>query len=80
MWFAALDPMGNAEWLTALARDLEAGTPEVLALLDRNPFAGAPPWQPQFDRYDYRFSTPAERSRTGAWWVRELSGYLPIRP
>jgi hypothetical protein len=80
MWFAALDPMGNAEWLTALARDLEAGTPEVLALLDRNPFAGAPPRAVRFASYDYRFSTPAERSRTGAWWVRELSGYLPIRP
>jgi hypothetical protein len=80
MWFAALDPMGNWDWLTALARALEAGTPEVLALLDRDPFPGAPPRAMRFARYDYRFSTPAERARTGAWWVRELSGYVPIGP
>lgn len=80
MWFAALDPMGNGEWLTALARHLEAGTPEVLALLGRDPFAGGAPRAIRFALYDYRFSTPAERARTGAWWVRELSGYLPIGP
>lgn len=79
-WFAALDPMGNWEWLTALAKHLRAGTPEVLALLGRDPFAGAPPRAIRFARYDYRFSTPDERARTGAWWVRELSGYLPFGP
>ena len=77
MWFAGLDPMGNWDWLESLARHLRAGTPEVLALLGRDPFAGAPPRAIRFARYDYRFSTPAERARTGAWWVRELTGYLP---
>lgn len=80
MWFAALDPMGNGEWLAALARSLKAGTPEVLALLGWDPFAGAPPRAIRLARYEYRFSTPAERSRSGAWWVRELSGYLPLAP
>jgi len=80
MWFAALDPMGNRDWLTALGHALEAGTPEVLALLGRDPFAGAPPREIRFVRYDYRFSTPVERARTGAWWVRQPSGGLPAVP
>jgi hypothetical protein len=26
--------------------------------------------------YRYRFSTPQERARTGAWWERAFAGYL----
>ena len=63
--------------LQALSRHLLAGTPEVVGLLGRNPFPGEPPRFVRFAQYDYRFSTPAERSRTGAWWRRELVGYLP---
>jgi hypothetical protein len=77
MWFAALDPLSNLELLTSLSRHLRAGTPEVLALLGRNPFPVAPPRLVRFAQYDYRFTTPEERKRTGAWWKRELVGYLP---
>jgi hypothetical protein len=80
MWFAGLDPMGNADWLQALARHLRAGTPEVLRLLGRDPFAGAPPRSIRFAEYDYRFTSAVERARTGAWWARELIGYLPEQP
>src|SRR5207244_858726 len=74
---AALGPMSNLPLLQALSRHLLAGTPEVVGLLGRNPFPGEPPRFVRFAQYDYRFSTPAERSRTGAWWRRELVGYLP---
>jgi len=77
MWFAALDPMSNLPLLRALAQHLRESTPEVLALLGRNPFPGAPPRFVRFAQYDYRFTTPAERKRTGAWWRRDLIGYLP---
>src|SRR5437867_10798218 len=43
MWFAALDPAGNRELLTSLGRGLKAGTPQILALMGRNPFPGLPP-------------------------------------
>ncbi|HET8623654.1 MAG TPA: lipase maturation factor family protein [Gemmatimonadales bacterium] len=72
MWFAGLDPAGNYQWLQSLARHLRAGTPEVLALLRENPFVDAPPRFVRLVLYDYRFSTPEERRRTGAWWVREV--------
>lgn len=78
MWFAALDPMGNYGWLQSLLGHLRAGTPEVLALLGRNPFPGAPPRFLRLVQYAYRFSTPAERRRTGAWWVRERVAEAPV--
>ena len=77
MWFAGLDPASNVSLLQALSRQLRAGTPDVLALLTRNPFPVAPPRFVRFAQYDYRFTTPEERKRTGAWWKRELVGYLP---
>jgi Protein of unknown function (DUF1222). len=72
-----LDPPSNLPLLQALSERLLTGSPDVLALLSRNPFPGDPPRFLRFARYDYRFTTSAERSRTGAWWRRELVGYLP---
>jgi hypothetical protein len=72
MWFAALDPVQSYGWLRALTEHLRTGTPEVLALLGRNPFPDAPPAFLRIVRYEYRFSTPDERRQTGAWWVRTV--------
>jgi hypothetical protein len=47
-----------------------------VALMGPAPFATAPRFV-RFAVYDYRFTTPTERARTGAWWHRELRGYLP---
>jgi hypothetical protein len=78
MWFAALDPAGNREWLSALAERLKAETPEVLALMGRNPFPESPPESIRIVVYDYRFSTPEQRKRTGAWWVRTRLAEMPL--
>lgn len=77
LWFAALDPMRGLPLLQALSRGLRAGTPAVLALVGRNPFPRVPPRFVRFALYDYRFTTWSERRQGGAWWVRELRGYLP---
>jgi hypothetical protein len=78
MWFAALDPTGNAEWLRSLSAHLLRGTPEVLALLRRNPFPDAPPRMIHLVLYGYRFTSPEERRRTQAWWERVPVGYLSV--
>ncbi|HET7598889.1 MAG TPA: lipase maturation factor family protein [Gemmatimonadales bacterium] len=80
MWFAALDPLGGYGWLQSLGGALRRGTPEVLALLGRNPFSDAPPRFVRLTRYIYRFSGVEQRRRTGAWWVREPEGHLPLGP
>ncbi len=76
MWFAALDPERAREWLGSLVGHLLRGTPEVLALLGRNPFPARPPRYVRLAYYHYRFSTPDERARTGAWWERTRAGDL----
>jgi hypothetical protein len=51
---------------------------DTLSLLDGNPFPGKPPRWVRAVLYEYRFTTPEERAKTGAWWVRELRGdYFP---
>jgi hypothetical protein len=48
-------------------------------LLARDPFATRPPRYVRAVVYDYRFTSPAERAATGAWWRRELKGlYCPV--
>jgi lipase maturation factor 1 len=80
LWFAALGPGQSLGWLQALGERLRAGTPEVVGLLARNPFATAPPRYVRAVLYDYRFTTAEERRRTGAWWVRSLEGTFLLAP
>src|SRR5438034_1836850 len=47
-----------------------------LDLLGENPFPSGPPRYVRLVYYKYRFSTPTERARGGAWWQRERMGYL----
>jgi hypothetical protein len=71
MWFAALDPRGQAGWLLPFAQRILEGAPPVVRLLRRPPFPGGPPRLARIVLYRYRFTTPTERARTGAWWHRE---------
>ncbi len=79
MWFAALGRYETTPWFAPLLARLLEGSPQVLGLLGTNPF---PEHVPQYVRavaYDYRFTTPAERRATGAWWSRSLVGaYGPV--
>lgn len=74
MWFAALGPPEQSPWLFALARRLLQGSPEVLALLQEDPFPGHPPLYVRARLYDYRLGRDT-------WWRRqELGPYFgPLR-
>jgi hypothetical protein len=77
MWFAALRPQ-PPPWFWRFEERLLDGAPDVLALLERNPFPDGPPRYVRAVLYAYRFTTPEERAATGAWWRRELLGlYAP---
>ncbi|MBX3746962.1 MAG: lipase maturation factor family protein [Verrucomicrobiae bacterium] len=80
MWFEALRPPGSgvSRWFAGLCQRLLDGNPATLRLLDHNPFPDAPPRFLRVRRYEYRFTTPAERRDSGHWWVREPAGlHLP---
>ncbi len=75
MWFAALEGTPYAEgWFPTFAERLLQGSPEVLALLDKNPFPDKPPRFIRAQLYSYHFTDAAERQATGKWWTRVLIG------
>jgi predicted DCC family thiol-disulfide oxidoreductase YuxK len=79
MWFAALDDFRREHWFLAFCRRLLLGAPATRALLAHDPFPGAPPRFLRAVVYDYRFTTVAERARSGAWWSRQPLGlYCPV--
>ncbi len=78
MWFAALGSYREAPWILAFELRLLQGSPDVLRLLQRNPYPSSPPHYLRAQLYEYRFSTFQEKRQTGDWWHRELRGtYLP---
>lgn len=78
MWFAALGDVRQNPWFVNFCGRLLQGSPNVLALLKRNPFPDKPPRYVRAEFYDYRFTDFAERRATGAWWKRKFIGeYLP---
>lgn len=72
MWFAAL--AGDARrvpWFVEFMARLLQGSPDVLALLERNPFPGTPPQYVRARLYEYHFTRFGDGP---AWWKRELTG------
>lgn len=82
-WFAALEQRfnprsRNAEWFESLVLKLLAGDRNVEALLKTNPFPESPPEFIRARLFNYEFTTPEEREKTGDWWKRVAAGeYLP---
>lgn len=83
MWFAALNPQGNEYWLVSLSQKLLEGSPEVLRLLDQNPFPEGPPKYIRLLYYRYEFTDSKEKRIRGTWWkrtlIKRLTGDLSLR-
>jgi predicted DCC family thiol-disulfide oxidoreductase YuxK len=78
MWFAALGDVRENPWFVNFCVRLLQGSPQVQALLEKNPFPDAPPKYIRALLYDYQFSDRAARRQTGEWWTRTPEGiYLP---
>jgi len=78
MWFAALEGHEQSAWYRRFCVRLLEGSPDVLALLAKNPFPNHPPRYVRGSLYRYRMSDAATRRATGAWWTREpLGEYSP---
>ena len=78
MWFAALSDYREHPWFVHFLAKLLEGDPATLGLLRTNPFPDAPPQFVRAELYEYHFTTPAEKRKTGQWWRRELvRDYFP---
>jgi len=78
MWFAALSDYRATPWFTNFMVRLLQGSPDVLRLLKKDPFPGAPPKYVRGELFDYSFTNFAERRATGNWWTRTQHGlYFP---
>jgi lipase maturation factor 1 len=78
MWFAALGNFRQNLWFVGFVVRLLQGSPEVLRLLEKNPFPDHPPHYIRAIIYEYSFTTWQERRQTGAWWKRvQVGTYLP---
>jgi lipase maturation factor 1 len=79
MWFAAFGDYQQNPWFGNFCVRLLQGSPDVLALLEKNPFPDKPPLYIRAEVYDYHFTNATERWAIGAWWTREYLGeYLPV--
>lgn len=78
MWFAAFSSPRQHPWFISFLEKLLEGDKEVLGLLRYNPFPNGPPTFVRALLYEYHFTTPEERSKSGAVWSRKLIGlYFP---
>jgi lipase maturation factor 1 len=78
MWFAALGSYRQNPWFAQTVIALLRGKPQVVALLEQNPFPQTPPRFVRATFYRYRFTSAEEHRQTDTWWKREeLGEYLP---
>ena len=78
LWFASLGTWMDNRWVLNTEVRLLQNQPAVLQLFAGNPFPQKPPAAIRAVQWQYWFTTPEERRRTGAWWHRELLGqYAP---
>jgi hypothetical protein len=74
LWFASLGPWQQSPWVVAAQQRLIEGSPSVLRLFRRDPFAGKPPAMVRTVRWQYWFTDLATKRATGAWWRRRELG------
>jgi hypothetical protein len=79
MWFAALGTFRESPWFVNFEVRLLEGSPEVVALLEKNPFPDRPPHYVRATISLYRFTNWDERKRTGNWWKSDAAG-MYLRP
>jgi hypothetical protein len=78
MWFAALQPPSKVSWFNNFMVRLQQGSPQVLSLLNHNPFPNKPPHFVRALLYRYTYSNYEQRKKSGQIWQRQyLKEYWP---
>lgn len=79
MWFAALGTVDDNPWVVNLAVRLLQGSPDVISLLQSNPFPERPPRFVRATSTQYEFTTNDEKQKNDCWWkpVSAPMEYMP---
>ena len=71
MWFTALSSPRKDSWFEKFLIKLQKGSPQVLALLDENPFPDKAPNYIRAMQYRYIYNSQENRDVTGLLWQRQ---------
>lgn len=78
MWFASLGSPSDSPWFFKFVHRLLEGSPDVVRLLEHDPFRGKPPKFVRANLFDYQFTSMEEFQKTGNWWKRSPAGvFIP---
>ena len=79
LWFAALGPPEASPWVGTLCERLLENDPAVLGLFSHNPFPGRAPHYMRVVRYQFEFTSAAERKSTEIRWrATPLDFYIQL--
>lgn len=79
LWFASLSRYENEPWFELFCTRLLEGSPDVLHLIERNPFGDRTPRYVRAILQRYDFASPAQRREMGVWWTaRPIRDYSPV--
>ena len=79
LWFASLGDWRQNDFVPITEERLLANSRDVLGLFRTNPFPEAPPKYIRAVLWQYWFTSPDEKRRTGNWWRRQWVGiYAPV--
>jgi len=77
IWFVPPQHPRFMGWFNRFIMKLKQGSPEVLSLLESNPFKGKPPRFIRVQVFQYKFTTTDEKEATGQWWKYRYLGVFP---
>lgn len=81
VWFVPPRSPGMMHWFDRFITRVYEGSPQVIDLLQHNPFPEKPPRYLRVQAYQYWFTAAEEREKAGLWWKREYIGQFPhVRP
>ena len=81
IWFVPGQHPAFMNWFNKFILKLKQGSPEVLALLEHNPFKQRPPKFIRVQVFQYKFTSTKEKQETGNWWKYKYLGLFPyVKP
>ncbi len=81
IWFVPPQHPAFMDWFNKFTIKLKQGSPEVLALLELNPFEQKPPRFIRVQVFQYKFTSAKEKQETGNWWKYKYLGLFPyVKP